>query len=836
MPRKTHNMLAGLFCLGIFAAGAALAQTGPQTAEVDLERYAEVVYVSTSTGQDSRRGGSKEHPWATIGYALSRVEGEPRPVAVLVAAGSYAEHAIQLLEEVDLYGGYDPETWKRDVWRHRTILDAGRRGRVLVAADRSLLDGFEVTGGTIRGKGAGILIDGVSPVLSNNFFTGNKTLGPENWAPRHLHETAHDGGAVYCRNGGNPVFVRNVFFGNRTENGRGAAIAYDGRCNGKITGNVFVDNVAGLEDPMRSSDGGAISVFRWSSPVIADNVVLGNAAINKNDGGGIFVALWSSAKVHDNVIVDNEAGDDAGGLFVGGQEHRYDAPLDPLPDAGNYYVEVTGNRFFGNRNSSRNSGATRITMETRGLVARNLAALNYGFYVQRSEIEAVNNTILEDLLWIETKEGLGPGIFRGNIVLGGFELDTGMAVTNSLFRDGYPGSGNRKGAPDFIDDGMDLRVLTASYSRRDFQTTLTVADSLAGDGLDNRVVVSGDHWGVIRSSYGHTITLWGDLSGATRLIVLPTYRQKSSSPGFGLGADAARQEAAGYEPRRVNKVIELLEQGEPVYYQSGYGGYREGLAMAGTWADYIVYNMEHNPLDFGSLRAFMQGLVDAGPTRSGHRTPAVIAVLPLLGLGDDTVLDGGWMVQQALAQGVHGVHLAKARDPAAVRRFVQAARYSIHEQGADELGEGLRGWGSHLFAASVWGLEREEYLRRADVWPLNPDGEIMLGVKLEDQQALANAESTLAVPGIAFAEHGPRDLGLSFGHLEGRADPPLPPEVNAAGDRVLELARRNGLYFLDNVLPENVVSQIDRGVMIGAGSVEAAAEAGRAYTKREMPW
>ena len=89
------------------------------------------------------------------------------------------------------------------------------------------------------------------------------------------------------------------------------------------------------------------------------------------------------------------------------------------------------------------------------------------------------------------------------------------------------------------------------------------------------------------------------------------------------------------------------------------------VEVAGTWADYILFNMEHEPLDYGLLREFMRGLVDGGPTPSGHRTPAVIVVLPLLGLDASTVKSGGWMVQQALAQGVHGVHLARARDPAA---------------------------------------------------------------------------------------------------------------------------------------------------------------------------
>ncbi|MCA9230994.1 MAG: hypothetical protein KDA57_10100 [Planctomycetales bacterium] len=309
-------------------------------------------------------------------------------------------------------------------------------------------------------------------------------------------------------------------------------------------------------------------------------------------------------------------------------------------------------------------------------------------------------------------------------------------------------------------------------------------------------------------------------------LLLPTSQQVAAEE------DLTRE----YQPLRINKCIELLESGQPIYYDDCYGGYDEGLKHARTWADYLVFNMEHQPLDFGLLREFMQGLVDGGPTASGHRTPTVIVVLPLLGLDEKSVKSGGWMVQQALAQGVHGVHLARARDPEAVKRFVQAARYPIHKQGSESVPEGLRGFGSHKFAASIWGIEEREYLQRADVWPLNSQGEIMLGVKIEDRQALAHTEESLAVPGLAFAEHGPRDMGLSYGYLEGRADPPVPAEVDAAGSRVLAACKANGLFFLDNVLPENVAAQIDKGVMIGAGRKEASAEAGRKYTNRKMPW
>ncbi|MEZ5275135.1 MAG: aldolase/citrate lyase family protein [Opitutaceae bacterium] len=300
-------------------------------------------------------------------------------------------------------------------------------------------------------------------------------------------------------------------------------------------------------------------------------------------------------------------------------------------------------------------------------------------------------------------------------------------------------------------------------------------------------------------------------------------------------------------PKRINKAIELLEAGQPVYYTYGVRGGDEprnleeahalGKSLSKTWADIIMYDMEHAPLDFALLRSFMLGLVEGGPTPSGHRTPAVIVTLPVLGLDEENVKANGWMIQQALATGIHGIHLCRARDPEAVREFVRTARYPFHKEGVgDGLDEGLRGMGSHLFASGIWGIDKEDYFRRADPWPLNPDGEILLGVKIEDPHALRNCESTLRVPGLAFAESGPRDMGLSYGYLEGRADPPLPPEVIAASERVLAAANAAGVVFLDNILPDNVIERLEWGVMIGAGGKEEAAEIGRRQTGRTMPW
>ena len=78
-------------------------------------------------------------------------------------------------------------------------------------------------------------------------------------------------------------------------------------------------------------------------------------------------------------------------------------------------------------------------------------------------------------------------------------------------------------------------------------------------------------------------------------------------------------------PKRINKLIELLESGQPVYYTGTRElSYDNGKAMAKTWADYITVDMEHGAFDPSGLGEFMRGLVDGGPTNSGHRTPAVI--------------------------------------------------------------------------------------------------------------------------------------------------------------------------------------------------------------------
>jgi 4-hydroxy-2-oxoheptanedioate aldolase len=291
---------------------------------------------------------------------------------------------------------------------------------------------------------------------------------------------------------------------------------------------------------------------------------------------------------------------------------------------------------------------------------------------------------------------------------------------------------------------------------------------------------------------------------------------------------------------RVNKVVELLEQRQPVYFEfvdaESAGGYDGGRALAQTWADYITYDMEHSAFDVPGLLQFMRGLADGGPARSGHRTPAVIVTLPIDGTDEQTVRANGWMIKQVLAAGVHGLLLCHAEDPEAVRAFVAAARYPFAPNAGSELGPGRRGHGGQTRAADIWGVPGSEYLARADPWPLNPRGELLLGIKVENTRALASVERTTRVPGLAFAEWGPGDLGMSMGYAD-QHDEPYPAEMRAARTRVMGACKAAGLAFQDLVAPENVISRLGEGVMIGSGPrAQEAAAIGRGHTKRTLPW
>ncbi|MDP6595013.1 MAG: aldolase/citrate lyase family protein [Candidatus Poribacteria bacterium] len=293
---------------------------------------------------------------------------------------------------------------------------------------------------------------------------------------------------------------------------------------------------------------------------------------------------------------------------------------------------------------------------------------------------------------------------------------------------------------------------------------------------------------------------------------------------------------------RINKCIELLEQGENLYYTgTGPLTYENGKKQAKTWADSLVADFEHNPFDLVGLQAFMQGLVDGGPTNSGHRTPTVIATLPSNCRTLQEVRANAWQVRHVLSTGVHGILHTHARQADAVRAFVEECRYPFQTIGLNRgLVQGQRGAGGQGYAAGIWGVTGPEYTKLADPWPLNPEGELMLGLKIEDRESAANAEYIAKVPGLAFAEWGPGDMGMSFGYADAH-DPPYPTDMDQARTAVKNACDDNGMVFLSSWNDPSLDAEgrlrflMDWGVRIISGGGEEQAKRGREITGRQMP-
>src|SRR5471032_1356161 len=145
------------------------------------------------------------------------------------------------------------------------------------------------------------------------------------------------------------------------------------------------------------------------------------------------------------------------------------------------------------------------------------------------------------------------------------------------------------------------------------------------------------------------------------------------------------------------------------------------------------------------------------------------------------------------------------------------SRLSIHHAGVAKvvLDEGRRGAHGSSTAAQIWGVTTEEYEDKADAWPLNPNGELLFGVKLEDKYALANAEQNLKVPGIGFAEWGPGDMALSLGIRGPLREAYKTPQMIAARSKVFAACKANHIFFLNEMNPDTVVDMIKEGVMVG---------------------
>ena len=246
----------------------------------------------------------------------------------------------------------------------------------------------------------------------------------------------------------------------------------------------------------------------------------------------------------------------------------------------------------------------------------------------------------------------------------------------------------------------------------------------------------------------------------------------------------------------VHRSIVLFKQRKPIFvYHPSMPPeltFESGRKFAGSWADLLVIEFEHYGLNPIGLSEFMRGLRDATPSTESMVT--VVATMPVSGESIESVKANAWQIRQLLATGIHGLILAQASDVRAVELFVQFSRFSFHTQWQGKRGTGCRGAGGEDHASQVWNVSRGDYWRLADPWPLNPDGELLLGLKIENRESLDYVEDIASVPGIAFAEWGPADMAMSYGVPDAQ-DPPYPESLYNAMNTVREALSKAGVRF-----------------------------------------
>lgn len=231
----------------------------------------------------------------------------------------------------------------------------------------------------------------------------------------------------------------------------------------------------------------------------------------------------------------------------------------------------------------------------------------------------------------------------------------------------------------------------------------------------------------------------------------------------GLWMLAGQQPAAQQSARRANRLIETLESGKPAI-----------TGDAWTFVD-----REHRPYDITELRATLNKLL---ANKNGQGQPTLAPIVRIPAEGDQDVR---WLIKQVLESGAMGVMVPQVESREEALKIVQAMRYPQLKGSKYPDPPGRRGCGCS--GGAGWGLQvPADYVSLADLWPLNPRGELIALPMIETPAGVKNVDAILDVPGVGGVLIGPSDLTMNHG--EGRWNNPedKKPDTEAAIRMVLK--------------------------------------------------
>lgn len=261
---------------------------------------------------------------------------------------------------------------------------------------------------------------------------------------------------------------------------------------------------------------------------------------------------------------------------------------------------------------------------------------------------------------------------------------------------------------------------------------------------------------------------------------------------------------------RYNKVIQLLEEGKRVFGTGliWNGNFDEMMYFADSDYDMVMIEMEHEGMSFNNLRASLQFLLnrkriaDAGGLQADPT--------PVVRIPPNTRETNQWIIKQTLDTGVYGLILPHLDTVEGAMAAVQAARYPQVPGVPDFEPHGERGWWQRI-APRYWGLSASEYYDAADVWPLDPDGNLLLMGIVEEPTGVQNLPDILRqVKGIGAVWAGPGDMSVAMGH-RGNAGH---PEVQEMLLRILGICKEAGVPCATGCTAAEVPMRLEQGFSI----------------------
>jgi 4-hydroxy-2-oxoheptanedioate aldolase len=217
--------------------------------------------------------------------------------------------------------------------------------------------------------------------------------------------------------------------------------------------------------------------------------------------------------------------------------------------------------------------------------------------------------------------------------------------------------------------------------------------------------------------------------------------------------------------------------------------------------DWVFIDMEHGPFEPRTLRDIV--LAFRAPDGTFPITP-IVRVPP----NCSEVEFNQWIFKQVLdVGGPFGVLVAHCDTSRDVLNSVIAIRYPPFKDDSAPHPRGVRGAGG---APAAWGLSFADYVRKADLWPLDPGGELLFMPMIESRDAISRLTGILTVPGVGAAFLGPADLHADMGY----AGQSGVPEVEAQILRAVRTAQRLNVPLAITTSAADIQRRIDQGFRI----------------------